>query len=82
MAWLDWVQWPAMVTTVAAAWLVASRSPARRWIGFWAFLASNILWLAWGWHAGAYALMVLQVCLGAMNIRGVRRNEEDAAKER
>lgn len=72
---LDVLQWPAMVVTVAAAWLVASQSKTRRAIGFWAFLGSNVLWIAWGWQARAYALVVLQVCLAALNLRGARKNE-------
>ena len=47
---LDLVQWPAMVVTVVAAWLVASTSKRRRALGFWCFLLSNVLWIAWGWH--------------------------------
>ena len=74
MTLLDWIQWPAMLVTVLAAWCVASRSPARRRAGFWLFLVSNALWIVWGWHTAAYALMVLQICLAAMNIRGERRN--------
>jgi hypothetical protein len=31
--WLDLVQWPAMVVTIVAAWLVASRSQ-RGFLGF------------------------------------------------
>lgn len=72
---LDLLQWPAMVLTVTAAWLVASRSARRRSIGFWCFLASNVAWVIWGLHARAYALVVLQVALAAMNIRGVRAND-------
>ena len=71
----DLLQWPAMLTTVVAAWLVASRSAARRALGFWCFLASNALWIAWGWHAHAYALIVLQIALAALNIRGALKNE-------
>ncbi len=63
-----------MLVTVVAAWFVASRSRARRKLGFWLFLASNVLWVLWGVSARAYALIVLQVCLAAMNIRGERRN--------
>ena len=70
MDWLDLVQWPAMAVTVLAAWLVASTHKRRREIGFWAFLASNVLWPVWGWHTSAWALIVLQVCLAALNIRG------------
>ncbi len=67
---LDWLQWPAMVVTVLAAWLVASKHESRRYAGFWVFLLSNALWIAWGWQANATALIVLQLCLAAMNIRG------------
>lgn len=73
---LDLIQWPAMVVTVAAAWLVGSRSKRRRAIGFWVFLASNVLWIVWGLPAHAYALIVLQIALAVMNIRGVNKNEE------
>jgi len=71
---LDLIQWPAMVVTVLAAWLVGSRSKRRRGIGFWVFLASNVLWIVWGVPAHAYALIVLQVALAAMNMRGASRN--------
>ncbi len=75
MDWIDLLQWPAMAVTVAAAWLVGSTSKRRRRVGFWVFLASNVLWVAWGWSAGAYALIALQACLLALNVRGVRKNE-------
>lgn len=67
---LDLLQWPAMAVTVTASWLVGSSHAGRRKIGFWAFLVSNVLWIIWGWHASAWALVLLQVCLAAMNIRG------------
>jgi hypothetical protein len=75
MTLLGLMQWPAMLVTVLAAWYVASRSPARRRLGFWLFLASNVLWIVWGVYARAYALIVLQICLAFMNIRGERRND-------
>jgi hypothetical protein len=75
MDYLDLLQWPAMAATVAAAWLVASRTAHRRAVGFWVFLASNVLWVAWGLHDRAYALVALQFCLAALNIRGVYKNE-------
>lgn len=75
MDYLDLVQWPAMAVTVAAAWLVASRSAHKRAIGFWCFLASNVLWVTWGAHDRAWALVGLQFFLAALNIRGVRKNE-------
>ena len=72
---VDLLQWPAMLTTVAASWLVASRSAARRAAGFCCFLASNVLWVLWGWHDHAYALVGLQFCLAAINLRGVYKND-------
>ncbi|MBA1213323.1 MULTISPECIES: hypothetical protein [Pseudomonas] len=71
---LDLLQWPAMAITLLAAWLVASQRQGRRNLGFWVFLLSNALWIAWGLQAEAYALIVLQLGLAAMNLRGVRRN--------
>lgn len=78
-AWIDLLQWPAMAATILAAWLVGSSRERRRNIGFWVFLASNLLWGVWGWHDGAYALIALQVALAVMNIRGARKT--DAAQE-
>ncbi|WP_430795327.1 hypothetical protein [Achromobacter spanius] len=71
----DFLQWPAMAASLAAAWLVASRSPARRTAGFWVFLASNVLWVAWGLHDDAWALIALQLGLAALNVRGVLKND-------
>ena len=64
-----------MVVTVIAAWLIGSLRAGRRTLGFWCFLLSNLLWVIWGWYASAWALIVLQLCLAAMNIRGVKKNE-------
>jgi hypothetical protein len=64
-----------MIVTVVAAWLVASRSARKRAVGFWCFLASNVLWVVWGFHDGAWALVGLQFCLAALNFRGVYKNE-------
>ena len=74
------LQWPAMVVTVVAAWLVGSERKRRRGWGFWLFLLSNVLWVAWGLHDKAYALITLQLCLAAMNIRGALKNDPKAAK--
>ena len=75
MDYLDHVQWPAMAVTVLAAWLVASQAKRRRQAGFWCFLLSNVLWVVWGWHDGAYALIVLQFALAALNVRGAYKND-------
>ena len=77
--WLDLLQWPAMAVTVAAAYLVASQSKRRRGVGFWLFLASNVLWVAWGWYAGAVALIVLQFALATLNVRGAWKNDFDSS---
>jgi len=71
---LDLFQWPAMVVTITAAWFVASSQKHRRQIGFWLYLVSNLLWVVWAVHARAYALIILQLCLAVMNIRGEKRN--------
>jgi hypothetical protein len=76
---IELLQWPAMAVTVLAAWLVGARSSRRRKLGFWSFLLSNVLWVAWGWSAQAYALVVLQFALAAMNIRGAKKNEAPSA---
>jgi hypothetical protein len=73
--WLDLLQWPAMAVTVVAAWLVGSRSAHRRALGFWCFLAGNVLWVAWGLHDSAYALVALQFFVAALNARGIYNNE-------
>jgi hypothetical protein len=72
------LQWPAMVASIAAAWLVASTHAGRRKTGFWVFLASNVLWVAWGLDDHAWALITLQVALAAMNIRGVWKNAKES----
>ena len=71
---LDWVQWPAMLVTVLAAWLIGFRTPERRVWGFVCFIVSNLLWVVWGYQTHAYALIVLQFCLFAMNLRGFRKH--------
>jgi len=79
---IDLLQWPAMLVTVAASWLVASSQKGRRNLGFWVFLASNVLWIVWGWSTQAWALVLLQLALAAMNIRGASKTDTaDGARE-
>lgn len=80
MDYLDWVQWPAMLVTVLAAWLIGSQNPRRRVSGFVCFIVSNVLWVTWGYHTQAYALIVLQFCLCAMNVRGFKKNAGSEAE--
>jgi len=72
--WIDLLQWPAMLLTVVAAWCIGSRRPHRRRMGFCCFISSNLLWVIWGWSIEAWALIALQFCLGAMNLRGWKKN--------
>lgn len=78
---LGWLQWPAMIVTVIASWLVASCSASKRRIGFWTFLLSNALWVVWGVSATAWALVVLQVCLAIMNVRGVTQQAKSSQRQ-
>jgi hypothetical protein len=75
--WLDLLQWPAMAVTVAATYLVGSSAAGRREVGFWLFLLSNALWVAWGVQAAAWALVVLQGFLAVMNVRGAKKNDDE-----
>jgi hypothetical protein len=76
MNWLDLVQWPAMAITVISAWMVASQRTWKRNEGFWLFLLSDVLWLMWGLHDRAYALIFVQLSLAGLNIRGVYKNRQ------
>lgn len=67
------LQWPAMAITVGATWMIGSRHATRRKLGFWVFLLSNALWVAWGLHTDAYALVLLQFALAALNLRGMKK---------
>ena len=44
-------------------------------LGFWVFLLSNVLWIVWGFVDSVYALIVLQISLAFMNIRGAMKNQ-------
>jgi len=73
------VQWPAMVVTLASTWFVGSTRKSLRMVGFYAFLLSNAMWIAWGWHDRAFALVTLQIGLAVLNVRGASKNETSAA---
>lgn len=75
MQWVEFIQWPAMVVTVIASWCVGATQRRQREWGFWLFLLSNVLWIAWGWNEHAYALVILQLCLIVMNVHGAKKNE-------
>lgn len=79
---LNWLQWPALIVTVIASWMVSVTRKDERKRGFWLFLLSNALWVAWGFHADAYALILLQFCLAIANIHGVIKNRSAKAAAR
>ncbi len=70
-----------MLVTVGASWYVGSTRKRRRQFGFGLFLLSNLLWTLWGLPAHAYALIVLQLFLTGMNIRGLWKSEPEAPAE-
>ena len=72
---LDLLQWPAMAVSLYAAFMIGSKKPGKRIFGFWMFILSNVLWIVWGVHDEAWALIALQVALMAMNVRGIFKNE-------
>ena len=76
MNFWDLLQWPAMAVTITASWLVASSSVERRKYGFWVFIASNVLWIAWAIPSKTWALVVLQAALFAMNLRGAAKADD------
>ena len=78
MEYFGLIQWPAMVATVIAAWLVASQHKPKREFGFWIFLLSNVLWVIWGLYDKAFALIALQIALAALNIRGAKKNDPES----
>ena len=72
---LDFLQWPAMAVTLFAAYLIGSKRAERRVFGFSMFILSNLLWIVWGVHDEAWALVALQAALMVTNIRGIFKNE-------
>lgn len=72
---LDGLQWPAMIITLFSTWCVASQTKKVRWFGFFSFIISNFLWVLWALHTEAYAIIVLQIGLLLLNIRGIVKNE-------
>jgi hypothetical protein len=77
---LELIQWPAFALSLLAAWLIASTKERRRNIGFWVFLLSNLAWTTWGLHTSAYALVALQVCLAALNVRGLSKTTHEKSQ--
>ena len=63
------------------AWEDAARAARPALLILDTHLLSNLLWVIWGWHAEAWALITLQVCLALMNLRGVKKNDAPTQPE-
>lgn len=75
MDYFNLLQWPAMVINILSVWLLTYPSKRKRHAGFLGSLLSNGLWILWGWHVQAFAVIGLQVALATLNVRGVRKTE-------
>jgi hypothetical protein len=62
------LQWPS--PWLPHGWLALGENLSVNW-GFWLFMFSNVLWIIWGLHDRAFALISLQICLGFLNVRVV-----------
>lgn len=74
MSLIELLQWPAMAITVLAAWFMGSVRARRRVIAFWCFTVGNALWVIWGASHEAYGLIMLEIILALMNMRGLKKN--------
>ena len=75
MDYFSLLQWPAMIINVLAVWLLTYQSKRKRHAGFVCSLFSNALWVAWGWHVQAFAVIGLQLALTTLNIHGFRKTD-------
>jgi len=75
MDYFNLLQWPAMVINILSVWLLTYQTRRMRQAGFLLSLLSNVLWIIWGWHVQALAVLGLQFALAAINIRGVRKTD-------
>ena len=80
MDYFSLLQWPAMIVNILSVWLLTSQSKGKRHTGFLLSLVSNLLWIMWGWHAQAFAVLGLQIALATLNIRGVRKTEGNTGR--
>jgi hypothetical protein len=72
---VDNLEWPAMAVSLVAAWWMGSTHAGKRVVAFWLLIAGNLMWIAWGWGDGAWALIALNVGLMGLNVRGIAKNE-------
>lgn len=72
-----YLEWPAMAVSLAAAWWLGSKKPKKRIVAFCLLIVGNIMWIAWGWPEGAWALIALNVGLMGLNVRAIMKNEDE-----
>ena len=65
-----------MGISLAAAWWLGSKNPKKRIWAFGLLILGNLMWIGWGWGESAYALIALNLGLMALNVRGIRKNED------
>ena len=75
--YLAYLEWPAMLITLAAAWWMGSTKPLKRIVAFCMLIVGNLMWIGWGWGDEAWALIALNVGLLALNVRAILNNEEE-----
>ena len=75
--YLAYLEWPAMLITLAAAWWMGSTKPQKRIVAFSMLIVGNLMWIGWGWGDEAWALIALNVGLLALNVRASLKNEEE-----
>jgi hypothetical protein len=73
-----YLEWPAMAISLAAAYWLGSTRPKKRIVAFGMLILGNLMWIAWGWGDGAWALIALNVGLMALNVRAIIKNEKEA----
>ena len=64
-----------MVINILSVWLLTCQTRRMRHAGFLFSLVSNVLWVIWGWHVEAFAVLGLQFALATINIRGVQKTD-------
>jgi len=62
-----------MAITVLAAWFMGSGRAKRRVIAFCCFTAGNVMWVVWGKSHDAYGLIILEIIMAMMNMRGLKK---------
>lgn len=71
------LEWPAMLISLAAAWWMGSTKAKKRIVAFVLLIVGNLMWIAWGWGEGAWALIALNVGLMGLNVRAIIKNEDE-----